>query len=125
MKRLIFPIVLFSILILAEIGSYFAIRTFFLDQKSQLKWFNWIWFGSTVLIYAFVFGSRMMQSNFAKNLLVNIFFLILIAKLVVALTFFITSIIQLIKGLFVAKSAVSGVATDLEQAGKFQLPNLS
>jgi predicted MPP superfamily phosphohydrolase len=124
MKRLIFPIVLFSILILSEIGSYFAIRTFFLDQKSQLKWFNWIWIACTVLLYASVFASRMMQSNFAKNLLVNIFFLILIAKLFVALTFFITSIIQFIKGLFVAKSAVSGVATDFSRrqfAGKIAL----
>ncbi len=115
MKKLIFPLVLISILLIAEIGSYFAIRTFFLDQKSQLKWFNWIWFVSTILIYAFVFGSRMMQSNYAKNWMVNIFFLVLIAKLVIALAFLITLGIQFIKGLFVSKAAASNVATDLSR----------
>lgn len=113
MKRLIFPIVLISILLIAEIGSYFAIRTFFLEQKSQLKWFNWIWFVSTILIYAFVFGSRMMQNNYAKNWMVNIFFLVLIAKLVIALAFLITTGIQFIKGIFASKTAASKVATDL------------
>jgi predicted MPP superfamily phosphohydrolase len=113
MKKLIFPIVLISILLIAEIGSYFAIRTFFLEQKSQLKWFNWIWFVSTILIYAFVFGSRMMHNNYAKNWMVNIFFLVLIAKLVIALAFLITIGIQFIKGIFASKAAASKVATDL------------
>ncbi len=100
MRKLIFPIVIIFILLLAEIGSYYAVRTFFLENKSQLRWFTWIWIISTVLIYGCLFGSRMIDSNSARNIAVNIFFMVLIAKLVTALAFVITLLVQLISGWF-------------------------
>lgn len=100
MRKFIFPAVIISILLLAEIGSFYAVRSFFLDNKTHLRWFTWSWWASTAVIYACLFGSRMVESNFARNLSVNIFFMILISKLVIALTFLISLLVQLISGWF-------------------------
>lgn len=94
MKKLLFPLFLLSLLLLAEIGSYYAVRFFFVDQKSQVRTFNWIWWSGSLLIYALVFGSRIFDSNLTKNILVNLFFMVLITKLVIAITFIITLCIQ-------------------------------
>lgn len=94
MKKLLFPLFLLSLLLLAEIGSYYAVRFFFVDQKSQVRTFNWIWWSGSLLIYALVFGSRIFDSNLTKNILVNLFFMVLITKLVIAMTFIITLCIQ-------------------------------
>jgi predicted MPP superfamily phosphohydrolase len=115
MKRYIFPIVLISILLIAELGSYFAIRNFFVEQKSQLKWFNWIWIVTTGLIYALVFWSRSSSINWVKNWFVNIFFLILIAKLVIGLVFILAIGVQFIKDLFLTKATTSEVEPDLNR----------
>ena len=100
MKKLIFPLVLISILLIAEIGSFYAVRTFFLDNKPQLKWFNWIWWVSSAIVYGCLFGSRIFGNNFTRNLLVNIFFIIMIIKLFIALVFLLTMLVQLLTGLF-------------------------
>lgn len=110
MRRFIFPFVVISILLLAEIGSYYAIRHFFIDNKSQLRWFNWIWWASTAIIYALIFGSRMVESNFVRNVATNLFFMVLITKLVVALTFLITILFQFISGFFRSDAAKTEVA---------------
>lgn len=104
MRKLLLPIILISILLLTEIGSYYAIRTFFLD-RSQMKWFNWIWWGATIIVYMLLFGSRIFSNNYARNIFVNIFFMILIAKLVIMLTFLITVFVQWISGIFRAAEA--------------------
>lgn len=100
MKKLLFPLFLLSLLLLAEIGSYYAVRFFFVDQKSQVRTFNWIWWSGSLLIYALVFGSRIFDSNLTKNILVNLFFMVLITKLVIAMTFIITLCIQWTTGWF-------------------------
>lgn len=101
MRRYIFPVVIISILLLAEIGSFYAIRTFFIDNKTQLRWFAWTWWIATALIYLGLLATRMTTANnFARNLTVNIFFMVLIAKLVIALTFLITILVQRISDLF-------------------------
>ncbi|MFN5416758.1 MAG: metallophosphoesterase [Flavobacteriia bacterium] len=104
MKRnLAFPIVLFSILIFAEIVSYLAVRNFYVEQKSNLKLFNWIWWTSTATLYLMVFTTRSLESNFAKNVLVNIFMFILILKLFIGLVFFISSLVQFIQTFFLTE----------------------
>lgn len=101
MKRsLAFPIILISILVFSEITSYLAIRYFFVHQKSSLKSFNWIWWGSTILLYAIIFTGRMIENNFTKNVLLNFFMCILILKLFIGLIFIISSIIQYIQSFF-------------------------
>lgn len=111
MRNYIFPIVIISILILAEIGSFYAVRTLFLDNRTQLKWFTWIWCTVSALIYLFVFSSRLTGDNFSRNLSINIFFMVLIAKLIITLTFLITLFIQFISGYF--RSPASSPGTDM------------
>ena len=110
MKRFLLPIIVISILLIAEIGSYYAIRTFYLDSKSHLRGFNWTWWASTVGIYALIFATRtVIDHNFTRNVIVNLFFMVLIAKLVLALTFLITILIQAAPGLFRASAPAEGV----------------
>lgn len=99
MKKLIAPLIFISILLFAEIISYIAIRNFFLISRPQLRTFNWIWWSSTILLYAAVIVSRMSSHNFTKNLMVNIFVILLITKLVAGLAFIITKLVQLIGNL--------------------------
>lgn len=94
MKKLLFPIFLLSLLVLAEIGSYYAVRAFIIDQKSQVRTFNWIWWSGSLLMYGLVFGSRVFDSNLTKNVLVNLFFMVLITKLVISTTFLISLFFQ-------------------------------
>ncbi|MCE3295762.1 MAG: metallophosphoesterase [Crocinitomicaceae bacterium] len=101
-RSLAFPIVLISILVFAELASYLAIRNFFTEQRNQLRIFNWTWWISTVLLYASVFLSRISDSNFLKNALVNVFMIILVLKLVTGLAFVITILVQFIKSLVIA-----------------------
>lgn len=111
MKKLLFPIFLLSLLVLAEIGSYYAVRAFIIDQKSQVRTFNWIWWSSSLLIYGLVFGSRVFDSNLTKNVLVNLFFMVLITKLVISTTFLISLFFQWSSGWF--KSASPETANEV------------
>lgn len=104
MKKLLFPIFLLSLLVLAEIGSYYAVRAFIIDQKSQVRTFNWIWWSSSLLMYGLVFGSRVFDSNLTKNVLVNLFFMVLITKLVISTTFLISLFFQWSSGWFKSAS---------------------
>ncbi len=98
---LAFPIVLISILVFAELSSYLAIRNFFVENRSQLRLFNWSWWVSTVLLYGMVFGSRWSDNNYLKNVLVNVFMFFLILKLFTGLFFVISLLVQFIKSFFV------------------------
>lgn len=102
MKRgLAFPIVLISILIFAELTSYLAIRNFFVDNRSQLRIFNWTWWIATLLLYATVFGGRSLDSSYLKNVLLNVFMFFLILKLITGLIFVISILVQFIKSLII------------------------
>lgn len=117
MRKFIFPVVIISILLIAEIGSFYAIRSFFLDNKPQLRLFNWIWWISTGVIYLLVFASRTpLANNFARNLIVNVFFMVLITKLFIALAFLITILIQFIASFFKSKTLeVAAAQTDISR----------
>lgn len=113
MKAVAFPIILLSILLLAEIFSYVALRPLFIDSRISPKTFTWLWFGFTVLLYAGLFLGRSLENGLFKNGYVNLFFLILISKLFLALFFL------FISGFQWGKSAI-GMSTEIQQAG-FQL----
>lgn len=100
-------IVLLSILLFSEIVSYFASRNFFMGSSSVFRWFNWIWVTSTILLYVFLFISRSFESNFLRNIIVNIFMMFLLLKLFTALIYTITSGIQLINSYFVVRETLS------------------
>lgn len=123
MKRsLTFPIVLFSILIFSEILSYLAIRTFFVEQKSSLRWFNWIWWLSTIILYIFLFwGRTTIESNTFKNFYFNAFMMILITKLCIGLVFFISFIFQYLQEFFVTEKSKEYIASRRSFAGKIAL----
>jgi predicted MPP superfamily phosphohydrolase len=99
-KSLILLIVFILIWLLLEIGSYFAIRQFYVQQKSSLKTFNWIWWIASVGIYTLVFTSRIYESNYVRNILVNIFFFVIIIKLFIAFAFGLSTFIQWIASFF-------------------------
>jgi uncharacterized protein len=99
-KSLVLVIIFIAVWLLFEIGSYLAIRQFYVQQKSSLKTFNWIWWIASVGIYALVFTSRIYESNYVRNILVNIFFFVIIIKLFIALAFGLSTFIQWIASFF-------------------------
>lgn len=99
-RDLTIPIILISILLFTELTSYLAVRNFFVESRSQLKIFNWTWWGCTALLYVLVFGSRTFESNFTRNVLINIFMFLLVVKLVGGFIFVISSLIQFFKTAF-------------------------
>ncbi|MGV3632549.1 MAG: metallophosphoesterase [Bacteroidota bacterium] len=100
-RNLAFPIILISILVFAELTSYLAIRNFFVEHRNQLRIFNWSWWMITALLYACVFGSRLIENNYLKNILVNMFMIFLVLKLVTGLAFVISLLVQFIKSLII------------------------
>jgi predicted MPP superfamily phosphohydrolase len=100
-RSLAFPIVLISILVFAELTSYLAIRNFFVENRSQLRIFNWTWWSFNVLLYVTLFSGRSLASNFSKNVMINVFMFILILKLVTGLIFVISILVQFVKSLIV------------------------
>ncbi|TNE53004.1 MAG: metallophosphoesterase [Bacteroidetes bacterium] len=105
-RRLILPLILISVLLVAEIFSYVAIRAYFqTNSQISLKKFTWIWWGLTVLIYVSVFTSRSLNSMYLSHVLVNVFFFLLICKLFVGLFFLGSQLILFLKDLFIQKDA--------------------
>ena len=104
MSKIISPFIIISILVWTEIGSYLAMRAFFVDSKSKLKRFNWIWWIVTLGIYSLFFGSRLIDSNFARNVLVNIYFMLMIPKLIISLVFGIGLLVRGLSKLFSKKT---------------------
>ncbi len=104
MSKIISPFIIISILLWTEIGSYLAMRAFFVDSKSKLKRFNWIWWIVTLGIYSLFFGSRLIDSNFARNVLVNIYFMLMIPKLIISLVFGIGLLVRGLSKLFSKKT---------------------
>lgn len=116
MKRLLgFPALMLLILLISEIGSYYAVRYFFIEKRSSLRTFQWIWWLATIGIYVSVFASRMIDSNLWKNIFINAFFLVLISKLVIALSLLITLFIQYLGTVFQPKEFLS---SELENKGR-------
>ncbi len=113
MKRgLILPIVLISILLLAEIGSFLVAKAYISNSTNfNVKKFIWIWWISTISVYALTFSSRMIDNTFIRNLIVNIFFILLITKLVIALVFLIFTFFNWLRSLIfsVGKEEVEGI----------------
>lgn len=103
MSKIISPFIILSILLWTEIGSYLAMRAFFVDSKSKLKRFNWIWWIATLGLYSLFFGSRLIDSNYTRNILVNVYFMLMIPKLIIALVFGIASIIKGVRLIFKKK----------------------
>jgi predicted MPP superfamily phosphohydrolase len=97
MSKIISPLIILSILLWTEIGSYLAMRAFFVDSKTKLKRFKWIWWTITIGIYALFFGSRFIDSNYTRNILVNVYFMLMVPKVIISLVFGIASIIKGIK----------------------------
>jgi hypothetical protein len=104
LKNLLVPILIISIWLFAELGSYFALRNFFIEQKIQLKWFNWLWWGLHILFYLLMFGNRIFDSTLFRNILVNFFFILISVKLVIALSYLITIGIQGLSSYFQHKT---------------------
>lgn len=110
MKAVAFPIILVSILLFAEITSFFAIRPLFTGSGVSSKTFTWIWLGLTVALYGGLFLGRSIDSNLFKNGYVNVYFIVLISKVFLSLFF------MLALGVQWGKSAL-GFASDIQQAG--------
>lgn len=106
MSKIISPFIILSILFWTEIGSYLAMRAFFVDSKIKLKRFNWIWWIATFGLYAMFFGVRLLDSNYARNVIVNGFFMLMVPKLIISLVFGIASLIKGVKLIFLKKPAV-------------------
>lgn len=100
-RKLIFPIVMISILLLAEIGAYMGVRAFVLQNTGiSIKKFTWLWWGISVLFYVLLFSSRNFESIYFRNVLINIFFFLLISKLIISLTFIFANLVNLIREWF-------------------------
>lgn len=99
-RSLAFPIILISILLFAEISSFIAVKTFFLESRSASRWFNWIWWISTIALYAMVFTSRAIEGHFYRNVTVNIFMFFLFVKLFIGLVFCFALLVQFVILLF-------------------------
>ena len=97
MKKFIAPVILITIILFSEIFSYIAIRRLFNKNQKQLKKFNWIWWSIVVLLYTVLFLTRKYSGNYTRNIVVNVFMMILIAKLVLGLSYLITIGLQAIR----------------------------
>ncbi len=106
MSKIISPFIILSILFWTELGSYIAMRAFFVDSKIKLKRFNWIWWIATVGLYAMFFGVRLLDSNYARNVIVNGFFMLMVPKLIISLVFGIASLVKGVKLIFFKKAQV-------------------
>jgi uncharacterized protein len=101
MKRsLLFTISVFTALIFSEIGSFIAVRSLLKGNKTKIKRLKWIWILATVFLYLLVFTIRFFGSNFAINIVVNIYFGVFIVKFFVAITYFIVLISKWLKRVF-------------------------
>jgi hypothetical protein len=105
MKRnLTLPIILIVSLLIAEIGAFLAAKAFFnLNTSVNIRKFVWIWWLTTIAIYALTFFSRTFPNNFARNITVNVFFILLITKLIIALFFIFPSLFNWIRSFFESK----------------------
>lgn len=104
-RRLLLPLILISVLLLAEIGSFIAVRAYISSSTSiNIKKFTWIWWLATALLYLLVFLSRSLLNSYAQNILVNIFFFALICKLFVGLSFLVGTLINVVRGWFITAS---------------------
>jgi len=92
-----------SVLLIAEIGAYMGVRAYILNTTSiNIKKFTWIWWGVTFIFYVILFSGRNIENVYLKNILINIFFFLLISKLVISLTFMIASLINWIREWFLS-----------------------
>lgn len=83
MKKLIAPLLLLVFVLIAEIFSYIVVKRL-VQNKKRL---NYIWWGTTILIYVGFFLSRSYSSNYFRNWYVNFFAIQLIIKFIIALFF--------------------------------------
>jgi uncharacterized protein len=87
-RQYILPIVLISLLIFAEIASFLAYKIYLNSLSSiNVKRYIWIWWIVSLFVYVLTFSASLIDHNFTKNLIVNVFFIILISKLIVAFVF--------------------------------------
>ncbi len=101
MKRgFILPIILLSILLLAEIGSFLIAKAYIANSTNiSVKKFIWIWWISTLSVYILSFSSRLFDSNLTKNIIVNIFMALIILKLFVTLVFLLFTLFNFLRSL--------------------------
>lgn len=102
-RRLIFPLVMISILLLAEIGAYLGIRSFILTSTTiSIRKFTWLYWGLTVLFYVLLFGGRSFANQYWQNIMINVFFFLLITKLIISLTFIFANLVNWIREWFLS-----------------------
>ena len=89
-----------------EIGSYLAIRAFFVGSKTKLRRFNWIWWIVTIGLYGIMIGSRFFESNYTRNILINVYFMLTVPKLIISLVFGIASLVKGTKLIFSKKTKI-------------------
>lgn len=87
-KQFILPIVLISLLLFAEIVSFITFKIYLNSlSTANVKRYIWIWWLVTFFVYVLTFSSRLIEHNFTKNLIVNVFFILIIIKLIVSIIF--------------------------------------
>jgi predicted MPP superfamily phosphohydrolase len=118
-RQFIFPIVLISLLIFAEIASFLAFKIYLNSLSTvNVKRYIWIWWLVTSAIYIFSFSSRLIEHTFTKNLIVNIFFIFLITKLIIALVFVLFLLLNYFRSFFTS-SKIENVAELLNSRRSF------